>query len=95
MGINNKYILTKEVINESLTNASQPAGDWSFKKSIAKKTNVLKIIRWQAKWKNVTPKSLKQCLYCVLKKTSWKHIALCEKMVGKAKIKKEKLNECL
>ena len=95
MGINNKFLLTKEAINESLTKASQPAGEWSFKKSIANKTNVLKIIRWQAKWKNTTPKSLKQCLYCVLKKPTWKHIALCEKMSGKAKTNREKLNECL
>ncbi len=58
MKISKKFLLTKEVISNSLTKESQPHGDWSFKESIAEKRNTLKLIRWQAKWNNVTPKAL-------------------------------------
>ena len=52
MKISNKYLLTKEVISNCLTKESQPHGDWSFKERIAEKRNTLKLMRWQAKWKN-------------------------------------------
>ena len=46
MGLNYKQQLNKQTITQKMKQETQPIGEWSFQKSIAEKSDILKFIRW-------------------------------------------------